>query len=140
MSVEESPRSGVQETARQEIVLGTRGSELALAQTRMVEEALARTRPLVKVATEIIRTRGDHEHVAPEVNEFDGVYLYDIDSLQEIASESHELRRQQMAAAEAIIDEHVADFQKHWGLSKSGTRSTKECPTRVSGELRASEL
>ena len=65
MSVEESPRSGVQETARQEIVLGTRGSELALTQTRMVEEALARTRPLVKVATEIIRTTGDPEHVAP---------------------------------------------------------------------------
>ena len=63
MSVEELPRSGVQETPRQEIVLGTRGSELALAQTRMVEEALARTRPFVKVATEIIRTRGDHEHV-----------------------------------------------------------------------------
>ena len=65
MSVEESPGSGVQETPRQEIVLGTRGSELALAQTRMVEEALARARPLVKVATEIIRTTGDHEHVAP---------------------------------------------------------------------------
>ena len=78
--------------------------------------------------------------VSPEVNEFDGVYLYDIDSLQEIASESHELRRQQIAAAEAIIDEHVADFQKHLGLSQSGTRPTKECPTRVSGELRASEL
>ena len=78
--------------------------------------------------------------VAPEVNEFDGVYLYDIDSLQQIASESHELRRQQLAAAEAIIDEHVADFQKHLGLSKSGTRPTKECPARVSGELRTSEL
>ena len=65
MSVEESPGSGVQETPQQEIVLGTRGSELALAQTRMVEEALARTRPLVKVATEIIRTTGDPEHVAP---------------------------------------------------------------------------
>jgi hydroxymethylbilane synthase len=63
VSVEESPRSGVQET--QEIVLGTRGSELALAQTRMVEEALARTRPLVKVATEIIRTRADHGRVTP---------------------------------------------------------------------------
>jgi hydroxymethylbilane synthase len=63
VSVEELPRSGVQETPQQEIVLGTRGSELALAQTRMVEEALARTRPFVKVATEIIRTRGDHEHV-----------------------------------------------------------------------------
>ena len=65
MSVEESTGSGVQETPRQEIVLGTRGSELALAQTRMVEEALARARPFVKVATEIIRTRGDHEHVTP---------------------------------------------------------------------------
>jgi hydroxymethylbilane synthase len=32
-----------------------------LAQARMVEEALARTRPFVKVATEIIRTRGDQE-------------------------------------------------------------------------------
>jgi len=63
VSVEESPRSGAQETPQQEIVLGTRGSELALAQTRMVEEALARTRPFVKVATEIIRTRGDHGHV-----------------------------------------------------------------------------
>jgi len=62
VSVEELPRSGVQETPRQEMVLGTRGSELALAQTRMVEEALARTRPFMKVATEIIRTRGDHEH------------------------------------------------------------------------------
>src|SRR5881394_3501229 len=78
--------------------------------------------------------------VAPEVNEFDGVYLYDIDSLQEIASVSHEFRRQQLAAAEAIIDEHVADFQKHLGLSKSGTRPTKECPARVSGGLRTSEL
>jgi hydroxymethylbilane synthase len=29
----------------------------------MVEEALARSRPYVKVATEIIRTRGDHERV-----------------------------------------------------------------------------
>ena len=65
MSVEESPGFGVQETPQQEIVLGTRGSELALTQTRMVEEALARTRPLVKVATEIIRTTGDPEHVAP---------------------------------------------------------------------------
>ena len=76
--------------------------------------------------------------VAPEVNELEGVYLYDIDSLQEIASESHELRRQQLAAAEAIIGEHVADFQKYLGLSKSKVR--EECPARVGGTLRASEL
>src|ERR1043166_1052761 len=48
--------------------------------------------------------------VAPEVNEMEGVYLYDIDSLQSIAEQSLALRRQQVSAAEEIIAEHVADF------------------------------
>src|SRR5438876_10500371 len=48
--------------------------------------------------------------VDPEVNELDGVYLYDIDSLQSVAEQSLALRRQQIAAAETIIAEHVADF------------------------------
>jgi glutamyl-tRNA reductase len=48
--------------------------------------------------------------VAPEVNEMDGVYLYDIDSLQAIAEQSMKMRREQIAAAEKIISEHVSDF------------------------------
>jgi glutamyl-tRNA reductase len=48
--------------------------------------------------------------VAPEVNEMDGVYLYDIDSLQSIAEQSLAMRRQQVAAGEKIIAEHVSDF------------------------------
>ena len=64
MSVEESSRSGVYETPAQEIVLGTRGSELALAQTRMVKEALARTRPSLKIMTEIVRSGGDYDLTA----------------------------------------------------------------------------
>jgi len=67
------------------------------------------------------------------VNEFDGVYLYDIDSLQEIASESHELRRQQIAAAEAIIDEHVADFKNIWVCLSPG-RDQQKSARRVSAE------
>ena len=51
--------------------------------------------------------------VAPEVNEMEGVYLYDIDSLQSIAEQSLAMRREQMAAAEKIIGEHVADFSTH---------------------------
>ena len=53
--------------------------------------------------------------VAPEVNEMDGVYLYDIDSLQSIAQQSLAMRRQQIAAAEEIIAEHLADFRKRFG-------------------------
>jgi glutamyl-tRNA reductase len=48
--------------------------------------------------------------VAPEVNDMDGVYLYDIDSLQTVAQQSLALRRQQIAAGEGIIAGHVADF------------------------------
>lgn len=53
--------------------------------------------------------------VAPEVNELDGVYLYDIDSLQSIAEQSLAMRRQQVAAGEKIIAEHVADFCARFG-------------------------
>ncbi len=59
--------------------------------------------------------------VAPEVNEMDGVYLYDIDSLQSIAAQSIALRRQQIAAAEEIIAEHVADFRSSFTRGKAGS-------------------
>ena len=49
-------------------------------------------------------------NVAPEVNEMDGVCLYDIDALQSIAERSLALRRLQVGPANAIIAEHVADF------------------------------
>jgi len=53
--------------------------------------------------------------VAPDVNEIDGVYLYDIDSLQAIAEQSLAMRREQTAAAEKIIADHVADFAARFG-------------------------
>jgi glutamyl-tRNA reductase len=53
--------------------------------------------------------------VAPEVNDMDGVYLYDIDSLQSIAEQSLALRRQQISAAEKIIAGHVADLAARFG-------------------------
>lgn len=48
--------------------------------------------------------------VAPDVNEMQGVFLYDIDSLQLIADQSRAQRRQQVAVAEEIIARHVTDF------------------------------
>ncbi len=48
--------------------------------------------------------------VAPDVNEMEGVFLYDIDSLQSIAQQSLDLRREQVAAGEEIIAGHVEDF------------------------------
>src|SRR6266567_5080051 len=50
--------------------------------------------------------------VAPDVNALDGVYFYDIDSLQSIAEQSLATRRAQVAAAEQIISQHVAEFDE----------------------------
>jgi glutamyl-tRNA reductase len=55
--------------------------------------------------------------VAPEVNELEGVYLYDIDSLQSIAQQSLAMRREQVAAGEEIIATHVEDFSG-WFVGK----------------------
>ena len=41
------------------IILGTRGSELARAQARLVEKAIQTARPDAKIETRIIATRGD---------------------------------------------------------------------------------
>ena len=63
--------------------------------------------------------------VAPDVNEMEGVFLYDIDSLQSIAEQSLALRRQQVAAGEEIIAEHVADFGGWLRGARSGARAEK---------------
>lgn len=46
----------------------------------------------------------------PEINKMEGVFLYDIDSLQQIATESIEIRRQEVVRCESLIDEHVGGF------------------------------
>lgn len=78
--------------------------------------------------------------VAPEVNEMDGVYLYDIDSLQSIAEQSLAMRRQQMAAGEKIIAEHVSDISARF--ERATAASTAKPVPRVLGDaaVRISEL
>lgn len=76
--------------------------------------------------------------VDPAVNEMEGVYLYDIDSLQSVAEQSLAMRRQQIAAAESIIAVHVADFGEKFSLEPGGT-SSAEHPSIGESPLRASE-
>ena len=78
--------------------------------------------------------------VDPNVNEMEGVYLYDIDSLQSVADQSLALRRQQIAAAEEIIAEHVADFGNSISRGLSRVGRAAEHPSVADSSLRASEL
>src|SRR5438874_11526719 len=78
--------------------------------------------------------------VAPDVNALDGVYLYDIDSLQSIAEQSLATRREQIAAAEQIISEHVAEFGELMARGSNCSAQASEHLTVAEGSLRPSEL
>ena len=76
--------------------------------------------------------------VDPEVNEMEGVYLYDIDSLQSVAEQSLAMRRQQIAAAEEIISQHVADFGEKISLGAKRALTPESQPI-AENPLRANE-
>jgi glutamyl-tRNA reductase len=77
--------------------------------------------------------------IAPDVNQLDGVFLYDIDSLQSVAAQSLNLRRRQIAAAEAIIAQHVDDLWQS-RLRRNGDPAQPAAITPISvSDLRASQ-
>ncbi|HVD95100.1 MAG TPA: glutamyl-tRNA reductase [Candidatus Limnocylindria bacterium] len=78
--------------------------------------------------------------VDPRVNEMEGVYLYDIDSIRSVAEQSLALRRQQVAAAEAIIAEHVTDFVDSISRGLNRDSQTGQHPSLSENSLRPSEL
>src|SRR5438552_10242071 len=106
-----------------DILISSTSSETQLLNPSLIAPMLQERadRPLFVIDIAVPR------NVAPEVNDMDGVYLYDIDSLQSIAEERMEIRRQQFAAAEEIIAQHVAGF---WAqvVNSLGHESTMRCP------------
>ena len=44
------------------------------------------------------------------VNDLENVYLYDIDSLEEIVRQSLEVRRAEVVRCEKMIDQHVGEY------------------------------
>jgi glutamyl-tRNA reductase len=48
--------------------------------------------------------------IEPSVNDLEGVYVYDIDSLQAIADRSMAVRRQELVVCEELIERHVVEF------------------------------
>src|SRR5467141_3961951 len=49
--------------------------------------------------------------IDPAVHKLDGVYLYDLDSLQSMAERTLALRKQESAKCHQLIEHHVQDFQ-----------------------------
>ncbi len=89
----------------------------------------------------IMRTRRDRplfcidlavpRDIEPAVNKIDGVYLYDIDSLQKEADHSMAVRRQELVVCEGLIERHVVEFGD-W-LKGGWQRSALAYSTAASG-------
>jgi len=82
----------------------------------------------------IMRTRPDRplfcidlavpRDIEPAVNDIEGVYLYDIDALQQIAEQSMSVRKQELVICEQMIERHATEFGE-WlagGWTQAGVR------------------
>src|SRR5438477_12694628 len=78
--------------------------------------------------------------VDPAVNEMEGVYLYAIDALRSVAEQSLAVRRQQIASAEAIIAEHVADVLERASSALNRVWRITGHPPVADSSLHASQL
>lgn len=89
-----------------DILIGSTAAPHYVLTRKQLEPVMSarRQRPLFCIDLAVPRD------IDPEVNNLDGVYLYDIDSLQAIATQSMEVRRSELTHCEALIDKHVGEF------------------------------
>lgn len=118
-----------------DILIGSTGAPHAVVGSAKLQPIMSRRadRPLFCIDLAVPR---DFE---PAVNDLDGVYLYDIDALQEIAEQSMAVRRQELVVCEAMIERHVGEFAE-WlrtggggGVRNDATRMTNDGRAKVTG-------
>ena len=91
-----------------DILIGSTGAPHAVVTNAKISPLMTRRqdRPLFCIDLAVPRD------IEPTVNDIEGVYLYDIDALQGIAEQSMNVRRQELARCEEMIERHVAEFSQ----------------------------
>jgi glutamyl-tRNA reductase len=117
-----------------DVVIGAAGADAHLLGPDVLQQTLRMRKqtPMFLIDLSVPRT------FAPEINELDNVYLYDIDDLQKIAHTNQDERGREAVKAEAIVDAAVEHFLRWFG-------SLEMVPTIVAlrqkvDDIRAREL
>jgi len=99
-----------------DIIVGSTGAPHAVVHAANIAPLMSHRadRPLFCIDLAVPR---DFE---PAVNDVEGVYLYDIDALQDIAAQSMEVRRQELARCEEMIERHVSEFGEWLAAPRHG--------------------
>ena len=92
-----------------DIVISSTGAHRFVLTRAIVEPAMKRRkqRPLFCIDIAVPRD------VDPELARMDGIYIYDIDDLQDVVTHGFVLREREASRVEAMIEGHVAAFA-HW--------------------------
>jgi glutamyl-tRNA reductase len=100
-----------------DILVGSTAAPHAIVTRPKLEPALRtrRDRPLFIIDLAMPRD------VDPDVNELDGVYVYDLDSLQAIAARTLEARKREAEVCDGLIEQHVHEFES-WLIKLVGGR------------------
>jgi glutamyl-tRNA reductase len=120
--------------ARSDVVLTCLGGDAPLLGRALFEQALRarRGRPLFAIDIAVPR------NVAPEVNQLENVYLYDLDDLVGVAEANVEQRRREQLRAEAIVLEEQQRFDA-WLAVLQAVPTIRDLRARAEG-IRAAEL
>jgi glutamyl-tRNA reductase len=113
-----------------DILVGSTAAPHAIVTRPKLEPALRtrRDRPLFIIDLAMPRD------VDPDVHELDGVYVYDLDSLQAIAGRTLEARKREAEVCDGLIEQHVHEFES-WLTKLAGGRiapPAAECPSVLS--------
>jgi glutamyl-tRNA reductase len=129
------PLDGIrEELADADVVVSSTGSESFLVTRDMVETVLRRRkgRPLFLIDLAVPRD------IDPAVHELSGCYVYDIDDLEAVVSESLSGRRGEAARAEAMVAEEAERFHE-WQSSLVVVPAITSLRARAE-EIRSREL
>jgi glutamyl-tRNA reductase len=101
---------------RADIVITSTGASEFILTAEMVRRAMEarRNRPMFLIDIAVPR------NIAPEVNELDGVFLYDIDDLQRVVENNLKLRLGEAELADRIVSEEVERLESWLRLRQLG--------------------
>jgi len=99
-----------------DIVIASTGAQRPVLTLEMIKQVrkARRGRPLCLLDIAVPRD------VDPAAGELDDVYVYDIDALQNVASEHRAEREEEAAEAEAVVEQELGRFVKRWRSRQLG--------------------
>src|SRR5437764_6765782 len=125
------------------IVLGTRGSDLARAQARLVEKAIQTARPEAKIETKIIATQGDKARVVDSRAGRKGVFTAEIERALLDREVDIAVHRAKDLPSEASLDAEIAAVLPRASMNDAmdskhpgGLTSLPEGATLATGSVR----